>query len=97
MWNYDVVPGSRDLGALFWTGITKVWWRDYFRTRRPIAFGVDDFDRYPKGTGAFFAPAQPAAAAAGEFESHFDDASLASDDTRLLREVAAADRHHPLA
>ena len=61
VWNYDVVPGSRDLRALFWTGITKVWWRDYFRTRRPVAFGLDDFDRYPKGTGAFLAPAQPAA------------------------------------
>ena len=33
VWNYDVVPGSRDLRALFWTGITEVWWRDYFRTR----------------------------------------------------------------
>ena len=94
VWNYDVVPGSRDLRALFWTGITKVWWRDYFRTRRPIAFGVDDFDRYPKGTGAFLAPRTCCATAAGEFESHFADASLASDDTRLLRTVAAAEDIH---
>ncbi len=94
VWNYDVVPGSRDLRALFWTGITKVWWRDYFRTRRPIAFGVDDFDRYPKGTGAFLAPRSLLLAAAGEFESHFADASLASDDTRLLRTVAAAEDIH---
>ena len=94
VWNYDVVPGSRDLRALFWTGITKVWWRDYFRTRRPIAFGLDDFDRYPKGTGAFLAPRSLLLAAAGEFESHFADASLASDDTRLLRTVAAAEDIH---
>jgi GT2 family glycosyltransferase len=90
VWNYDVVPGSRDLRALFWTGITKVWWRDYFRHRRPVRFGIDDFDRYPKGTGAFLAPRDLLREAAGAFESHFADASLASDDTRLLRTVAEA-------
>ena len=94
LWNYDVVPGSRDLRALFWTGITKVWWRDYFRTRRPVAFGLDDFDRYPKGTGAFLAPRRLLLAATEEFESHFADPSLASDDTRLLRTVAAAHDIH---
>lgn len=94
VWNYDVVPGSRDLRALFWTGITKVWWRDYFRTRQPVAFGVDDFDRYPKGTGAFLAPRELLVSAAGDFSSHFADASLASDDTRLLRTVAAAQDIH---
>lgn len=94
VWNYDVVPGSRDLRALFWTGITKVWWRDYFRSRRPVAFGVDDFDRYPKGTGAFLAPRDLLVSAAGDFDSHFADASLASDDTRLLRAVAAAEDIH---
>lgn len=90
VWNYDVVPGSRDLRALFWTGITKVWWRDYFRTRRPVTFGIDDFDRYPKGTGAFLAPRELLLDASTDFESHFEDVSLASDDTRLLRAVAAA-------
>jgi hypothetical protein len=90
VWNFDVVPGSQDLRALFWTGITKVWWRDYFRTRRPVEFGVDDFDRYPKGTGAFLAPRELLLEASTDFESHFEDVSLASDDTRLLRAVAEA-------
>ena len=94
VWNYDVVPGSRDLRALFWTGITKVWWRDYFRAPRPVAFGLDDFDRYPKGTGAFMAPRRLLLDAAGDFESHFADASLASDDTRLLRSVAGQQDIH---
>lgn len=93
VWNYDVVPGSRDMRALFWTGITKVWWRDYFRSREPIAFGVEDFDRYPKGTGAFLAPTQLLRDAAADFDSHFADKSLASDDTRLLRTVAS---HHDI-
>ncbi len=90
VWNYDVVPASRKLGPLFWTGITKVWWRDYFRSRRPVAFGIADFDRYPKGTGAFFAPVHLILDATRGFESHFADRSLASDDTRLLRHVATA-------
>lgn len=94
VWNYDVVPGSRDLRALFWTGITKVWWRDYFRQREAVTFGLDDFDRYPKGTGAFLAPTELLRRAAGDFESHFEDAALASDDTRLLRAVAAEQDIH---
>ena len=88
VWNYDVTPSSHDLGALFWTGITKVWWRDYFRKRETVAFGEADFDRYPKGTTAFFAPTHVLRDAASGFESHFDNRALASDDTRLLRSVA---------
>ena len=94
VWNYDVVPGARDLRALFWTGITKVWWRDYFRHRRPVTFGLDDFDRFPKGTGAFLAPTELLRRAAGGFDSHFADRSLASDDTRLLRTVAGEQDIH---
>ena len=94
VWNYDVVPGSRDLRALFWTGITKVWWRDYFRQREAVTFGPDDFNRYPKGTGAFLAPTELLRRAAGGFESHFEDAALASDDTRLLRAVAGQQDIH---
>ncbi len=91
VWNYDVTPSSRDLQALFWTGITKVWWRDYFRNRKTVAFGAADFDRYPKGTTAFFAPTQVLRDAAAGFDSHFGNRALASDDTRLLRAVASAD------
>lgn len=89
VWNFDVTPASTDLTSAFWTGITKVWWRDYFRDRRLVSFGVDAFDRYPKGTGAFFAPTSVLREALGSFESLFTDARLASDDTRLLRAVAA--------
>ena len=94
VWNYDVTPASTELPALFWTGITKVWWRDYFRNRTSVTFGPDEFDRYPKGTTAFLAPTQLLRDAAAGFESHFDDRALASDDTRLLRAVAAVERIH---
>jgi glycosyltransferase involved in cell wall biosynthesis len=89
VWNYDVTPGSRSLGAMFWTGITKVWWPDYFRNPRRVSFGAHDFGRFPKGTGAFFAPLALLREAMEEFDSHFDDPSLASDDTRLLLGVAS--------
>jgi hypothetical protein len=88
IWNFDVETADPTLFALFWTGITKVWWRDYFRDRKHIAFTDVDFDRYPKGTGAFFAPVAVLRAALGSFESLFDDPTMASDDTRLLRNVA---------
>ena len=89
VWNYDVTPGSRSLGAMFWTGITKVWWRDYFQNPRRVSFGAADFGRFPKGTGAFFAPVALLREAMAAFESHFDDPRLASDDTRLLLGVAS--------
>lgn len=90
VWNFDVGPAVRTPFALFWTGITKVWWRDYFRDRRHVAFTDRDFDRYPKGTTAFFAPTSLLREAVGSFSSLYDDHTLASDDTRLLRNVAAA-------
>jgi glycosyltransferase involved in cell wall biosynthesis len=89
VWNFDVSPGSKSLGALFWTGITKVWWPEYFRRPGRVSFGAADFGRFPKGTGAFFAPVALLREAMVEFDSHFDDPRLASDDTRLLLGVAS--------
>lgn len=89
VWNFDVYPIQDHLSSLFWNGITKVWWRSYFRDRRHVAFGIDDFDRYPKGTGAFFAPTALITESMGGFTSNFDDPTLASDDTALLRTLAA--------
>lgn len=93
-WNLDVRSGSPGLGAAFWTGITKVWWRDYYRAGRPVSFGVAEFDRFPKGTGAFFGPTEVLRGALASFGSLFKDARLASDDTRFLREVAAVQPIH---
>ena len=90
VWNFDVEPAERTPFALFWTGVTKVWWRDYFRNRSHVAFTDTDFNRYPKGTGAFFAPTHVLREAMASFSSLYDDPTLASDDTRLLRNVAAA-------
>ncbi len=78
---------GRPWGA-FWSGLTKVFWRAYFTQPGPVFFGLDDFDRYPKGTGAFATERRLILDAAGRFDSLFDDERFSSDDTRLLREVA---------
>ena len=53
-----------------------------------MSFGPESFGRYPKGTGAFFAPVALLREALAEFGSLYDDAALASDDTRLLLDLA---------
>lgn len=89
-WNAHVdVHTEGNVWASFWSALTKVFWRSYFADPRPVAFGVDDFDRFPKGTGAFAAPRAAIQLAAGQFTSLFDEQNLSSDDTRLLRSLAS--------
>ncbi|QIK71727.1 glycosyltransferase family 2 protein [Propioniciclava coleopterorum] len=93
VWNAHVDVVSRgNPWAAFWAGITKVGWRAYFANPRRLTFGTEDFDRYPKGTGAFAAPRRALLDAAGDFSSLYEDARFASDDTKLLRNVAASHR-----
>src|SRR5690606_12654249 len=67
---------------------THVFWGHFLGDPRPVSFGVEDFHRYPKGTGVFLAPrtllveACLAAWPTG-------DAALASDATKVIRGIAA--------
>lgn len=89
-WNAHVdVHTAGNPFAAFWSGITKVGWRRYFARPRVVRYGASDFDAYPKGTGAFAAPRATLLAAASGFSSLFADQRFASDDTKLLRNVAA--------
>lgn len=88
-WNAHVeVMTDGNPYAAFMYGITKVGWRAYFRQPRVVRFGPDDFDAYPKGTGAFAAPRETLIEASREFDSLFADQRFASDDTKMLRNVA---------
>ena len=89
-WNahVDVVTVGNPWAA-FWGGLTKIGWRAYFARPRPVTFGPEEFDRFPKGTGAFACPVAVLQRAASRFESLYEDARFASDDTKLLRNVAA--------
>lgn len=82
------VETEGNLYAAFWSGLVKIGWRRYTSEPRLVSFGAEDFDAYPKGTGAMLVPRDVLAKAVQGFDSLFDDENLASDDTRLLRYVA---------
>ncbi len=89
-WNAHVeVMSEGNPYAAFMYGITKVGWRAYFKQPRIVRFGPEEFDSYPKGTGAFAAPRATLIEASREFDSLFADQRFASDDTKMLRNVAA--------
>ena len=78
--------------AAFWSGLTKIGWREYMNNPRVVSFGAEEFDRFPKGTGALLIERDYFVELASSFESLYDVQHLASDDTRLLRRVAAERR-----
>jgi len=91
VWNGHVRVESDNALGEFWRLIAELAWRDYFDDPRTTSFGVDEFDRYPKGTTCFFAPREVLEAAFAGFSSHYADVRLANDDTPILRDIAA---HH---
>lgn len=78
--------------AAFWSGLTRIGWHKYMSNPRLVSFGGDDFDQFPKGTGALVIERDYFLRLARSFESLYDVQSLASDDTRLLRRAAAERR-----
>lgn len=74
--------------AAFWSGLTKIGWRAYMNNPRVLSFGAEDFDRYPKGTGALVIERDYFTQLAESFDSLYDAQHLSSDDTRLLRRAA---------
>ncbi len=69
-------------------------WRDYFREPRTTSYGLEDFDRYPKGTTCFLAPRELLLEAFATFSTRYDDLRHANDDTPVLRALAARERIH---
>ena len=69
-------------------------WRDYFRAPRTTSYGLEDFDRYPKGTTCFLAPRELLLEAFATFTTRYDDLRHANDDTPVLRALAARERIH---
>jgi glycosyltransferase involved in cell wall biosynthesis len=94
VWNGHVeVVADGPLGD-FWRLLAELAWRDYFDEPRTTSFGVEDFDRFPKGTTCFFAPRTLLDPAFAGFRSQYDDVRLANDDTPILRAIAARERIH---
>jgi glycosyltransferase involved in cell wall biosynthesis len=89
VWTAHVdVAAEGDLYGVFLRLIAELAWSDYFDNPREIAFGVENFDRYPKGTTCFFAPRQLLLDAIAAFHSRYANLRHANDDTPLLRWIA---------
>ena len=95
VWTAHVhVQSAGNLYGLFWQLLAELAWFDYFRRPRTVSFGVEDFDRYPKGTTCFLAPRTLLESAFAGFRSQYGDVRLANDDTPILRSIAAHERIH---
>jgi len=78
--------------AAFWSGLVKIGWRRYTANPRLVSFGAEEFNYFPEGTGCLLMPRDLLLDAVHGFELLYDAAHLASDDTRLLRQVASQQR-----
>jgi glycosyltransferase involved in cell wall biosynthesis len=94
VWNGHVTADIKGnpFGA-FGEVLVRLAWSAYFDDPKPTSFGVDDFDYFPKGTGCFVAPRQLLLAAMDAFVPRVADWRFVSDDTQLIRWIAA---RHPI-
>ncbi len=95
VWNAHVNAQKKgNIIARFMDAITYIGWRRYFKQPRRVAYSLEDFDHYPKGTTSFLAPKKVLMSAMQEFEQEDrGDIKYSSDDTHLIRIIA---RDHPI-
>jgi glycosyltransferase involved in cell wall biosynthesis len=93
VWNGHVLIESESPLGIFWRLLAELAWRDYFDRPRTTTFGIEEFDRFPKGTTCFLAPRELLLSAFERFRTRYADVRLANDDTPVLRELAAL---HPI-
>jgi glycosyltransferase involved in cell wall biosynthesis len=94
VWNGHVTADIRGnpFGA-FGEVLVALAWSAYFDDPKPTSFGLEDFDYFPKGTGCFVAPRDVLIAAMDAFVPRVADWRFVSDDTQLIRWIAA---RHPI-
>lgn len=93
VWNCHIeVLTKGNLQAQFWHVITFVAWRRYLRKPRLISYDIQDFDYYPKGTGAFICTKELLLEGYKHIDSIYDDQKYSSDDTTLIRYIATKER-----
>jgi glycosyltransferase involved in cell wall biosynthesis len=94
VWNAHVdVEVDGNPYARFWNVLTELAFRTYFSAPRRTTYGLDDFDRFPKGTTCFIAPRAALLSAMDGVDSLYADLSHANDDTLMIRELA---RQYPI-
>jgi hypothetical protein len=95
VWNGHVTPvvDANPYGA-FGNVLVHIAWAEYFRDPRETSFGLADFDHFPKGTTCFLAPRQLLIDGMDAFTPRVPDWRLVSDDTQVIRWIAARHRIH---
>jgi glycosyltransferase involved in cell wall biosynthesis len=95
VWNGHVTVQTRGnpFGA-FGNVLVHIAWATYFDNPKATSYGLDDFDYFPKGTGCFLVPKTVLLAAIQAFTPRVSDWRLVSDDTQLIRWIAARHRIH---
>jgi len=89
LWNAHVdIEVAGNPYARFWNVLTEAAFAAYFRDPRTTSYGLEEFDRFPKGTTCFLAPRADLLWAMGRFSSYYADARDANDDTILIRSLA---------
>jgi glycosyltransferase involved in cell wall biosynthesis len=76
----------------FWGVVEFLAFRDYLGNPRTTSYGLDEFDRYPKGTTCFLAPRLLLLDAMSGFRSYYENSRDANDDTPVIRSLAAQQR-----
>jgi glycosyltransferase involved in cell wall biosynthesis len=95
VWNGHVeTDATGNLYARLWRAVSYIAWRAYLANPRPVSYGLEDFDRYPKGTTCFLAPREDLIQAAQQVQSLFPDLKHANDDAILIRSLAERHRIH---
>lgn len=89
-WNgHVVVDKTGNIYARFWEAITGTFWSSYLKDPRRLTYTLKEFDNYPKGTGFFFVPTEDFLNACKQFLKKSGTIRHSSDDTYLLRAIAA--------
>jgi glycosyltransferase involved in cell wall biosynthesis len=95
VWNGHVhVDTDGNPYGAFSNVLVELAWRDYFADPRTTSYGLEEFDRFPKGTTCFLAPRELLAEALDAFRSGYADLRHANDDTPVIRWIAARERIH---
>jgi glycosyltransferase involved in cell wall biosynthesis len=95
IWNGHVTPQTEGnpFGA-FGEVLVRLAWARYFDNPKTTSFGLEDFDHYPKGMGCLLAPRTLLLESMAAFAPRIPDWRFVSDDTQLLRSIAADQRIH---
>ena len=88
-WTAHVEYAVVNWSSVVWIVLEKFLWRRYWKEPKLVVFAGQDFDEYPKGTTALIGHTKILFNAMTEYVPTVSNAAHASDDTAILRSIAA--------